>query len=324
MTVTEVGTMRAIQVSRFGGPEALKLAELPDPVPGPGQLLIQVTGAGVNFADTSRVAGSYQPAPALPFVPGTEVVGTTADGRRVLALNFAGGGYAERAVVDAATTVEVPAQVGDATALALLVQGLTAWHVLRGSARLRDGETVVIGAAAGGVGSLAVRLARHFGAGLVIAAASTPEKREKALRLGADVALDSAPDGFAERVRDATGGRGADVVLESTGGAAFTAGLDALAPFGRLVTFGNASRQGRPPVDPGELSDRNLAVAGFWLRPVVTLPGHFREPLTELFALAVDGRLTLPPGPAYPLDEAHRAHRDLIGRRTTGKVILRP
>ncbi|GAA1604759.1 zinc-binding dehydrogenase [Actinoplanes couchii] len=314
--------MRAILVSRLGGPEVLDVAELPAPAEEAGRSLIGVTAAGVNYADTHRTDGSYRAAPALPFVPGTEVAGVTADGQRVVALLFPGGGYAEQASAAIEDVVKIPDKVDDATALALLVQGLTAFHVLRGSARLQPGETVVVGAAAGGVGTVAVQLARIFGAGQVIAAASTPEKRELALRLGADVAVDSAPDGYPDRIRAATGGRGADVILDSTGGATLTAALDGLAHWGRLISFGNASRQGRAPIDPGTLADRNTSVAGFWLRPALDQPGGFHQPLTELLELVAAGRLVLPPGPSYPLADARRAHEDLLARRTTGKVVL--
>ncbi len=316
--------MRGILVERVGGPEVLVPAELPDPVAGPGQLLVEVTAAGVNYADTHRIDGTYRGEARFPFVPGTEVAGRTADGRRILGLTFAGGGYAERAVVDEADAVDLPDGVDDATALALLVQGLTAWHVLRHSTRLQPGETVLIGAASGGVGSVAVQLARHFGAGLIVAGASTPEKQRHAAGLGAQVAISNDPAGYADRVREATGGRGADVILESTGGAALTASIEALAPFGRLVTYGNAAREGRPPIDVDVLSNRNLAVAGYWLRPALALPGFFREPLAEMFDLVRAGQLTLPPGPAYPLADARRAHEDLLARRTTGKVVLKP
>ncbi|MFI5912321.1 NADPH:quinone oxidoreductase family protein [Dactylosporangium sp. NPDC051541] len=314
--------MRAIQCVRFGGPEVLRVVDAPEPV-GDG-LLVEVSAAGVNFADTSRIAGRYQPTPPLPFIPGTEVVGRTADGRRVLAHTFAGGGFAERAVVAAGAAATVPDEVTDTQALALLVQGLTAWHVLRSSARLAPGETVVVNAAAGGVGSLAVQLARSFGAGRVIAAASTPERRALALSLGADAAVDGAPDGYADRVRAANDGRPVNVVLESIGGRVFTDGLDVLAPFGRLVTFGNASREGRPALDPGELADRNRTVAGFWLRPALEVPGAYAEPLRELFTLTAAGALRPLVGAEYPLAEAARAFTDLIERRTTGKVVLRP
>ncbi|WP_212846798.1 NADPH:quinone oxidoreductase family protein [Actinoplanes ianthinogenes] len=313
-----------MHVTRFGGPEVLTLAEVPVPVPAAGQSLVTVDAAGVNFADTSRIAGSYQPTPRVPFVPGTEVVGRTADGRRVLATTFEGGGFAERAVVDDATTVRVPDGVGDADALALLVQGLTAWHLLRGSARLGPGETVVVNAAAGGVGSLLIQLAGHFGAGRVIATASTAAKREVALSLGADAAVSGEADGYSERILAANAGRPVDVVLDAVGGPVFGAGLATLANFGRLVTYGNASRLPKPPVDLDTLTDRNLAVCGFWLRPALTVPGAFREPLEAMFDLVAAGALRPVTGAAYPLDRARQAFEDLLARRTTGKITLTP
>jgi NADPH2:quinone reductase len=316
--------MLAVQCSRFGGPEVLTVVERPEPVPGPGQLLVEVSAAGVNFADTSRIRGSYRPAPQLPFVPGTEVVGRTAGGRRVLASLFDGGAFAERAVVDEAVVVEVPAGVRDADALALLVQGLTAWHLLVSSSRLRPGETVVVNAAAGGVGSLLVQLARHFGAGRVIATASTDDKREVALALGADAAVSGAAGGYADRVVEANGGRPVDIVLDAVGGPVFGAALSALGNYGRLVTYGNASREPRAPVDPDLLSDRNLAVAGFWLRPALRVPGAYREPLAAMFDLVTSGALRPLTGATYPLAEARRAFEDLLARRTTGKVVLVP
>jgi NADPH2:quinone reductase len=312
-----------MQCASFGGPEVLNLVHVSEPVAVDGQLLVDVSAAGVNFADTSRIAGSYRPALELPFIPGTEVVGRTPDGRRVLAPIFGGGGFAERAVVEDTHAVTVPDGVGDAEALALLVQGLTAWHVLNSCARIRRGETVVVNAAAGGVGSLAVQLAKHFGAGHIIATASTDARRDLALSLGADVAVSSDADGYAERVLDANDGRPVDIILESIGGRVFSAGLDTLANFGRLVTFGNASREGSPPVDPGVLADRNTAVMGFWLRPALTVPGTYTEPLTEMFTLVAAGILK-PLTAAYPLEDAHRAFDDLLARRTAGKIILRP
>jgi NADPH2:quinone reductase len=314
--------MIAVQCSRFGGPEVLDLVDVTEPVAGDGELLVDVSAAGLNFADIGRVAGTYQPTPELPFVPGTEVIGRTADGRRVMATTFGGGGFAERTVIAAADAVDVPDTVADAAALALLVQGLTAWHVLRSSARISPGETVVVNAAAGGVGSLAVQLARHFGAGRVIGTASTEAKRAQVLALGADAAVSSEPQGYAERIVDANGGRGVDVVLESIGGPVFSAGLDALGTFGRLVTFGNASREGRPPVDPAVLADRNLSVAGFWLRPALAVPGAYAPPLAEMLALVAAGELTPLVEAAYPLRDVRRAMADLLGRRTTGKITI--
>jgi len=313
--------VRIIQFTRFGGPEVLEEADVPDPVPGPGELLVEVSAAGVNYADLSRAAGTYGGV-ALPCTPGSEIAGRTQDGRRVVALTFSGG-FAEQAVVPAGDLVEVPDDVTDGAALAMLVQGLTAWHLLRNSARLRPGESVVVNAAAGGVGSLAVQLAREFDASWVIAAASTPDKRALTLELGADVAIDSDPDGYADRVREANDGRGADVVLDANGGAALPAGLDALAQFGRLVSYGNASREGRPSVDPELLAERNLSVCGFWLRPALTLDRGFREPLAELLNLVAAGRLRPVTSAEYPLAEARQAFADIAARSTTGKVVLR-
>ncbi|MFI5695590.1 zinc-binding alcohol dehydrogenase family protein [Kribbella sp. NPDC051586] len=314
--------MRAIQVTQFGGPEVLVPTELDPPVAGRDQLLVEVSAAGVNFADTHRTDGSYRGGVTLPFVPGVEIVGRT-NGRRILSPIFeTGGGYAEYAVAPAHRAVDVPDEVSDGQALALLIQGLTAWHVLKNSARLSPGETVLVNAAAGGVGSLAVQLAKHFGAGRVIATASTDAKRELALRLGADVAVDNNPDGYAERVLKATDG--VDVVLDSTGGATMLAGLECLAGFGRLVNYGNAGREGRPSVDPSALAQRNLSVAGFWLVPAMDLPGGYVEPLTELLALTAAKKLTPLVGGEYPLEEARHSHEDLLARRTTGKLVLKP
>ncbi len=182
--------MRAIRVSEWGGPEVLELVEdAPVPEAGEGMLLVKVNRAGVNYADTHQTENTYLARYELPLIPGAEVAGTTEDGRRVVAL-AGGGGYAEYAAVPVMTTFDVPDGVSDSQALALLVQGLTAWHLYRTSAKLAEGETVVVHAAAGGVGSLAVQLGKAFGAGRVIATASSEEKRALALELGADAAVD--------------------------------------------------------------------------------------------------------------------------------------
>jgi NADPH2:quinone reductase len=313
--------VRAVQITEFGGPEVLRLTDLPDPVPGPGELLVEVDSAGVNYADTHTVENSYLSRATLPLVPGAEVAGRTPQGRRVVALSGSGG-YAEKAVVPEALTHDLPDSITDGQALALIVQGLTGWHLLRTVGRLAPGESVVVHAAAGGTGSLAVQLAKAFGAGRVIATASTPAKRDLALELGADTAVDPDPDGLAERLREAAGGRGADVVLEMTGGPVFDASLAALAPFGRLVTYGMASRTPATPVEPARLMARSTAVIGFWLARLIDRPGAYHEPLDELLAMVADGRLRPLAGGVYPLAEAARAHEDLRARRTTGKLVL--
>jgi NADPH2:quinone reductase len=315
--------MRAIQVQEFGGPEVLRLVDVPVPEPGDGEVLVRVTRAGINFADTHQRRNEYLAKAELPLIPGTEVAGVREDtGERVVALTGTGG-YAEYATAPAALTVPLPDGVDDATALALLVQGLTAWHLYRTSARVREGESVVVHAAAGGVGSLAVQLGRPMGAGRVIATASSEEKRALALELGADAAVDGAPEGLADRLVEANGGRRVDVVFEMVGGAVFEQSLDALAPFGRLVAYGAASGE-RNDVQTGRLMRRSAAVVGFWLVHCLGQPEMLAGPLADLFERAARGELRAIVGGTYPLGDAARAHEDMQARRTTGKLLLDP
>jgi NADPH:quinone reductase len=315
--------MRAIQQQEFGGPEVLQLVDLPVPAPGDGEVLIRVARAGLNFADTHQRENTYLAKAQLPLVPGAEVAGVREDtGERVVAL-VGSGGYAEYAVAPEAVTFPIPDGVDDATALALLLQGVTAWHLYRTSAKIAPGETVVVHAAAGGVGSLAVQLGHAFGAGRVIATASTEEKRRLTLELGADVAVDSDPDGLKERLIEANEGRQVDVVFEMAGGPVFEQSLAALAPFGRLVAYGIASGQPND-VDTGALMRKSRAVVGFWLMHCIGRPQMVDEALADLFARARRGELRVVLGGTYPLAEAARAQEDLAGRRTTGKVLLDP
>src|SRR3954464_9299581 len=232
--------MRAVQITRFGGPEVLDVVDLPDPVPGDGQQLYEVSSAGVNFADTHQIENSYLSQQQLPLVPGAEFVGTpVGGGRRVVGL-LDGGGYAEKVVAHDFLTWAVPDGVSDEQALAVVLQGATAWHLLRTSTHLAAGESVVVVAGAGGVGTLAVQLAKHWGAGRVIATASNADKRALAEQLGADVTVapalaDDDARTFATALREANGGQKVDVVLEMTGGKVFDGSLSALAPFGRLA-----------------------------------------------------------------------------------------
>jgi NADPH:quinone reductase len=319
--------MRAIQISEFGGPEVLKLVELPPPQPGPGEVSIRVTRAGVNFADTHTRTNSYVRKATLPLVPGGEVAGVREDtGERVVALTGSGG-YAECAVAPAARVFPIPEGVDDGTALALLVQGTTAWHLYRTAGQVREGESVVVHSAAGGVGSLAVQLGRAFGARPLIATASGERRRELALRLGADVALDPDPEGLTERLLQANGGRAVDVVFEMAGGAMFDASYRALAPFGRLVVCGIGSQQPNE-VRSGSLLRHSRAVVGFYIFHCLERPGMFERALSDLFARvgssAAQSRLEVVVGHTYPLAEAAQVHIDLRERRTTGKLLLDP
>jgi NADPH2:quinone reductase len=313
--------LRAIQITEFGGPEVLRVVELPDPEPADGLDLIDVRSAGVNYADTHQVEDSYLSKSSLPLVPGTEVVGTRPDGTRVSA--FAPeGGYAEKARVFPTMSFPLPAEVHDGQALALMVQGLTAWHLLRTTTHLVAGESVVVHAAAGGVGTIAVQLAKAWGAGNVIAVASSDEKRRLATDLGADVTVDAGEADLKAALEKANGGQKVDIVLEMVGGPTFDASLAALAPFGRLATFGMASRTPPKPIDPGALMGRSRGVLGFWLAHCFSRPKMLQGPMAELLSMVADGTLRPIVGGSYPLAEAYRAHEDLRERRSTGKLIL--
>jgi len=315
--------MRAIQMSEFGGPEVLRETELPQPEAGDGEVLIEVRHAGLNFADTHQRTDSYVAKAELPLIPGSEVAGVRADtGERVIALTGRGG-YAQFAIAPEAQTWPIPDGLDDGTALALLLQGLTAWHMYTTCAHVREGESIVVHAAAGGVGSLAVQLGGHFGAGRVIATASSEDKRAAAAELGADATTDSDPEGLRDRLIECNGGDEVDVVIEMAGGESFEQSLRALAPFGRVIVCGIATRE-RNMISTGHLLRHSRSVIGFWLFHCLGRPEMVDGPLAELFDLAARRQLRALVGATYPLAEAPRAHTDLAARRTTGKLLLDP
>ena len=313
----------------FGGSEVLDLADLPVPEPAEGQVLVRVSRAGVNFGDTHQREGQYVAQRELPFVLGGEVAGVIergsagfGPGERVVAL-LETGGYAEYAVAPAAHTFRVPDGLSDDAALALLVQGLTAWHLLSTSARLAAGESVVVHSAAGGVGGLAVQLAKPMGAGRVIATAGSGQRRARALELGADAAVDPDTEALTEALVEANEGRPVDVVLETAGGRVFEQSLQALAPFGRLVAYGNSTRE-KVRVSNAALLKTSRAVVGFWLYHCLERREMTEEPLRDLFERAARGELVPQVGGTYPMSQVRRAHEDLAARRTTGKLLLNP
>jgi NADPH2:quinone reductase len=315
--------MRAIQQVEFGGPEVLELVELPVPEPADGQVLVRVTRAGLNFADTHQREDQYVARQSLPLTPGSEVAGVREDtGERVVAM-CGHGGYAEYAVAPADRVFPIPEGLDDGTALALLLQGLTAWHLYRTCARIAEGESVLVVSGAGGVGSLAVQLAKPTGAGRVIATASSEDKRALCLELGADAAIDGAPEGLRERLLEANGGREVDVVLEMAGGPVFDVALRAMADMGRLVVYGISSRE-QNEVRTGRLLKRSQSIVGFWLFHYLERPEHLAGPLAELFGLAARGEVRAVVGETYGLSEARRAQEDLVARRTRGKLLLDP
>lgn len=313
--------MRAVLVEEWGGPEVLQVKEAPKPEPGEGQVLIKVESAGINFADTHQTENSYLAKYELPLIPGTEVTGTLEDGTRVVALT-PGGGYAEYAVADKRAVWPIPDGLDDSAVLALLVQGVTAWHLYKTSAQIREGEAVVVVSGAGGVGSLAVQLGKSMGAGRVIGTASSEDKRKLVLEMGADAAVDSQAENLAEQLIEANGGQRVDVVLEMAGGTVFEQSMKALAPFGRVVTYGIASREPNE-VKTGSLMRRSHGVIGFWLMHCLGRPELMDQPLQELFERTARGELTPQVGGSYPLEDVRQAHEDLKARKTSGKLILK-
>ncbi len=315
--------VRAIQLTEFGGPETLVVRDLPDPVAGEGQQVLDALAAGINYADTHQTEDSYLSRQELPLIPGGEVVVRDASGQRRLGL-IGSGGYAQRIAADPSRLFPVPDAVSDGAALTTLVQGATAWHLLRTSTHLQAGETVVVHAGAGGVGTIAIQLAKLWGAKRVIATASSADKRALTLELGADVAVDSRAEDMTAALREANDGHGVDVVLEMTGGPVFDQSLSALAPLGRLAVFGMAGRTPPAPVDPAQLMGRSTAVIGFWLMHIAQRPALLAAAVNDLMSLIVDGSLRAVVGETYSLDNAAAAHRALLDRSSVGKLVLDP
>ncbi len=314
--------MKAIQIDEFGGPEVLRYREdVAEPTPGHGDVVVDVTRAGINFADTHATRNDYLAEQQLPLIPGAEVSGRTAEGKRVAAI-LAAGAYAEQVAVPAQMLIPVPDGVDDDQAAGLLLQGLTAMALVRRCARVQEGETLVIEAAAGGTGTLAVQLGKRAGA-KVIGLASSEQKRELVERLGADATVDSRSEDLKQAILDANGGERVDAVLHMSGGEAFDAELSALAPLGRMVVFGIASREQRD-VSTANLLRGSKAVIGFWLVHLLMRPAEVGPMIAELFEMVAAGELEVSVGEVYPLSEAARAHEDLIARRTSGKLLLDP
>ena len=313
--------MKAIQISEFGGPEVMKLVELPDPTPGPGEVLLDVTAIGINYADTHQTENSYLSQQTLPLIPGLEVVGTF-EGKRYLA-SASSGGYAEKATAHKALLAPIPDAVSDEQAVCMLVQGTTAWHILKTMGHLSPGETVVVHAAAGGVGTLAIQLAKMWGA-KVIAVTSSDEKAKLAKSLGADEVVDANVAELGKALLAANGGKGVDIVLEMVGGVTFDESMKALGDFGRMITYGMASRTAPTPIHPGALMHGSKTVSGFWLANCFGSKEMLGDVIAELFQLVADGKLKPIIGGTYRLNEAAGAHRAMLARETTGKIVLKP
>lgn len=325
--------MKAIVVEEFGEPEVLQYTDAERSAPDEGEVLVEVRSAGVNYADTMRRRNQYLVPQELPFTPGSEVAGVVSEvgegvgevspGDRVVSL-IGTGGYAEYAIAPAQSLIPLPDGLDFDEAAAVPLQGLSAYHILKTSGALKEGESVLVHAAAGGVGTLAVQMAKLMGAGTVIATASSQEKLDLAQFLGADVLINYTENDWPEKVREATDGKGADVILEMVGGDEFLRkNLECLAVFGRMVVYGAASGE-RGTIVPAELMNNCHSVVGFWLIQVASRPDLFVPSLQEMLAWISSGDLQLTIGGRYPLENATEAHDDLEGRKTTGKLILNP
>jgi len=312
--------MKAIKITEFGGPEVMRYLDLPDPIAGDDEVILEVTGIGINYADTHQTEDSYLSKQELPLIPGLEVVGTF-EGKRYL--TGAPSAYAERVVAKKNQLIPIPDSITDGQALSTFVQGTTAWHILKTIGHLKSGESVVVHAAAGGVGTIAIQLAKMWGA-KVIAVASTEAKRDLAKRLGADVAIDASVEGLKERIIEANGGKRVDLVLEMVGGKTFDRSLEALTTFGRVVTYGMASREPMSMVHPAQLMGRSQSISGFWLANCFGRKELMADVIAELFSLIAKGSIEVIVGATYPLSQAAEAHRSILARASTGKVVLDP
>jgi NADPH2:quinone reductase len=324
--------VRAAVITRFGGPEVLEVREVPEPEPGPGEVSIEVAYAGVNYVEAMVRRGEYRPADP-PFVLGEEVSGWVRavgdevedlrPGQPVAALTL-NGGYAEVAVAPAAMThpLDGLGAVDLATAAGMPVVVPTAYAIFAEAARLREGEAVLIHAAAGGLGTVAAQTARALGAGLVLGTVGSKGKAAYAEAFGYDRVF--VRDGFAEATRGATEGRGADVILDSIGGAVRAESFEALAPFGRLVVIGNASGADEDlPVTGADLRGHNASAVGFSISALAEqFPGRLREVSREAFGLVGSGAVRLDVTDVVALERVAEVHRRIEDRSTTGKLLL--
>ena len=300
----------------------MKYLELPDPTPAGSQVVLDVTAIGINYADTHQTENSYLAQQKLPLIPGMEVVGKMPDGSRVLALASTGG-YCQKTLVSPRTVIPLPEQVSDGQALAMMVQGSTAYLILKEMAHVKAGESVVVHAGAGGVGSVAIQLAKEWGA-FVIAVTSSDEKKKLCKELGADAVVDANEADLKSALLAANNNKPVDIVLEMVGGKTFDQSLAALAPFGRLVFYGMASRTAPENIAPGMLMPKSQSIIGFWLVNALAKRDLMQEVFMDLFTMIISGKLKPVVGATYPLSEAQQAHRDMLARKTVGKIVLDP
>ncbi|KAG6032201.1 hypothetical protein E4U19_007659 [Claviceps sp. Clav32 group G5] len=317
-------TMRAIQIAETGGPSILQLKDVPVPEPSASQVLVKNEFSGVNYIDTYFRTGLY---PAqLPIILGREAAGTVVAsqssqvpvGTRVVYMGM--GTYAQYSAVELSSVIRIPEDLSTEKAVAVYLQGLTAWTLIKEAANVQKGQWVLVHAAAGGVGLLLVQMLRSIGA-KVIGTASTEEKRELAKTKGAEWTIDSGEDVVA-KVKEITGGHGIDAIFDGVGQATFDADLEMIALKGHLVSFGNASGA-VPPVNILKLGAKNVKLVRPVLYGYITERKDLEAYSRELFTLVASGKLDVVIHDVYPLSEVARAHVDIESRKTTGKLLIR-
>lgn len=328
-----MATMKAIRFTEYGGPEVLQYVDVEKPTAGDGQILLKIEAVGVNYADTMKRINRYLTPTKLPAILGGEVAGTVEEigagvthlkvGQRVLA-TVDTHGYAQYTAIPANLVFPLPDQLSFEQAVTVPVQGLTAYEILKISGQLKPGETVLVHAAAGGVGIFSVQLAKLLGAGKVIATASTEAKLELAKSLGADHVINYATDAdWPTKVREFTDGKGADIILEMVGGEVFNQNFKCLNYGGRVVVFGAASKE-IPNMNPMQLMYRNHAVIGYWLVNTFRQPAVLQQHMAEVIGLIATGKVRLIVEHTFPLSQTAEAHKALEGRQSVGKVVLLP
>ncbi|MEZ4450567.1 MAG: NADPH:quinone oxidoreductase family protein [Nannocystaceae bacterium] len=327
-------TMRVAVVEALTGPTALTVVDRPTPRPGPGEVLIKVGAAGINYADVMQTRGTYVGGPRAPYVPGLEAAGTIvalgegaeASGRSVgeRVLGVCGRSFAEYATMAAAGAMPIPPGWSDAQGAGFIVPWYTAHGCLRTVGHLKAGETVLIHAAAGGVGQAAIKIARHFGA-TVIGTVGSPEKAALARELGAHHVIDYTRQDFVAEVLALTGGRGADLVLEMIGGETYGKNLDATRKYGRIVVYGAASAEVASVTNVELIFRRPVAMIGYHIVQLIAdRPDLFAEESAEIGSLIAAGVMVPSEPTAWPLARAAEALAALEGRQTTGKLVIVP
>lgn len=322
--------MKAIVFDSLGGPEVMKIAEVSKPAVTPGTVLIKVRAAGINFADTLFRQGQYLMQPKLPDTPGLEAAGEVEavgagvanfkTGQRVAAIGSKM--YAEYAIAPAAQVIPIPDAISFEHAAAFPIQVLTAWHMLHTAHKTGPGQTVLVHSAAGGVGIVAVQIAKAAGA-RVIGTVSSAAKAAVAKEYGADDVINYATQDFAAEANRITGGRGVDLILDAVGATTMDKGIGCLAPFGHLILYGRAG--GVPePLNVFRLFEKSTKVSGFVLYTVAALPEVMRRGIEESFKLIAERKLKLLVGKSFPLAQAAEAHKFMESRQSTGKLVLIP